>query len=241
VNEAALTATRRSSDQVTLEDFTIAVERLVAGLEKKSRILSARERQITSVHEMGHAMIALALPGVDPVHKVSIIPHGLGALGFTLQRPTEDRYIATRHDLEDKMTVLLGGRAAELVTFGELSTGAADDLVKASELARDMVMRLGMDATVGHVVYGGPAGPFLGPTALIAPESRMYSEGTARDIELAVRQLVAQALDRAIAILTANRPALDEGAARLRERESLMREELPAVTWSAPVPTSLAT
>ncbi len=232
VNEAALTATRRGSDQVTLADFTVAVERLVAGLEKKSRILSARERGITSIHEMGHALIALALPGVDPVHKVSIIPHGLGALGFTLQRPTEDRYIATRHELEDKMTVLLGGRAAELVTFGELSTGAADDLVKATELARDMVMRLGMDATVGHVVYGAPAGPFLGPSALIAPESRMYSEATARDIELAVRQLVAQALERAIAILHANRSALDEGAARLRDRETLTRDELPAVSWT---------
>ena len=237
VNEAALTATRRGSDQVVLEDFTVAVERLIAGLEKKSRILSARERGITSVHEMGHALIALALPGVDPVHKVSIIPHGLGALGFTLQRPTADRYIATRRELEDKMTVLLGGRAAELVTFGELSTGAADDLIKATELARDMVMRLGMDATVGHVVYGTAAGPFLGPAVLIAPESRMYSEATARDIELAVRELVAHALEQAVAILHANRAALDEGAARLRERESLMREELPVVTWSAPAPS----
>ena len=237
VNEAALTATRRGSDQVVLEDFTVAVERLIAGLEKKSRILSARERGITSVHEMGHALIALALPGVDPVHKVSIIPHGLGALGFTLQRPTADRYIATRRELEDKMTVLLGGRAAELVTFGELSTGAADDLIKATELARDMVMRLGMDATVGHVVYGTAAGPFLGPAVLIAPESRMYSEATARDIELAVRELVAHALEQAVAILHANRAALDEGAARLRERESLMREELPVVTWPAPAPS----
>ncbi|MEI6739944.1 MAG: ATP-dependent zinc metalloprotease FtsH [Gemmatimonadaceae bacterium] len=240
VNEAALTATRRGSDHVALEDFTVAVERLVAGLEKKSRILSVRERGITSVHEMGHALIALALPGVDPVHKVSIIPHGLGALGFTLQRPTEDRYIATRRELEDKMTVLLGGRAAELVTFGELSTGAADDLVKATELARDMVMRLGMDATVGHVVYGAAAAPFLGPTGLIAPESRMYSEATARDIELAVRELVAHALEQAVAILHANRSALDDGATRLRERESLMRDELPVVTWPAPAPSGNA-
>jgi cell division protease FtsH len=230
VNEAALVATRLGSDAVTLEHFTAAVERIVAGLEKKSRVLSPRERRITSYHEMGHALVALATPGADPVQKVSIIPHGLGALGFTLQRPSEERYIATRPELEGKMAVLLGGRAAEIVAFGELSTGAADDLVKATELAREMVMRHGMDETVGHVVYGERPGAFLGPGALVAPESRLYSEETAREIERAVRGLVQHALDRSVAILMLNRGALDDGARALQERETLTREQLPAVS-----------
>jgi cell division protease FtsH len=229
VNEAALTATRRGSDSVGIPDFTAAVERIVAGLEKKSRVLNPRERTITSYHEMGHALVALAIPGADPVQKVSIIPHGLGALGFTLQRPSEERYIATRSELEGRMTVLLGGRAAELVAFGELSTGAADDLVKATELAREMVMRHGMDETVGHVVYGEQPGAFVGARSLVAPESRIYSEETAREIERAVRGIVAAALARATGILTLNRGALDDGARLLQERETLTREQLPAV------------
>ncbi len=238
VNEAALAATRRGAPTVTLDDFTIAVERIVAGLEKKSRVLSPREREITAYHEMGHALVALGTPGADPVHKVSIIPHGLGALGFTLQRPSEERYIATQAELEGKMAVLLGGRAAELVAFGELSTGAADDLVRATELAREMVMRHGMDETVGHVVYGEQAGAFTGSRALIAPESRLYSEETAREIELAVRELVQRALDRAVAILTLNRKALESGAQLLRQHETLTREQLPEVT--APSPSTAA-
>ena len=233
VNEAALAATRRASDAVTLADFTVAVERIVAGLERKSRVLSERERTITSYHEMGHAIVALATPGADPVHKVSIIPHGIGALGFTLQRPSEERYIATRAELEAKMTVLLGGRAAELVAFRELSTGAADDLVKATELAREMVMRHGMDPTVGHVVYGEAPARFLDTRGLLAPESRLCSEETAREIEHAVRALVQHALDRAIAILTLHRAELEQGARLLRERETLTKDELPVI---APMP-----
>ena len=132
------------------------------------------------------------------------------------------------------MTVILGGRAAELVAFGELSTGAADDLVKATELAREMVMRYGMDETVGHVAYGSPSGAFLGTPTLVAPESRMYSEETAREIERAVRQLVANALERAVKILTLNRAALDDGATRLREHETLTQDQFPAVVQLAP-------
>lgn len=230
VNEATLAATRRGAEAVALQDFTVAVERLIAGLARKSRILTPREREITAYHEMGHAIVALATPGADPVQKVSIIPRSIGALGYTLQRPTEDRYIATRGELEAKMTVLLGGRASELVVFNELSTGAADDLVHATELAREMVMRHGMDATVGHVVYGESQPSLLGPRLLVAPESRMYSEQTAREIELAVRALVQQALDRAVATLVLNRSALDDGARRLGERETLNRDELPSVT-----------
>ena len=144
VNEAALLATRRGANSVTMADFNNAIERIVAGLEKRNRLLNPREREIVAYHEMGHALVALALPGVDPVHKVSIIPRGVGALGYTIQRPTEDRFLMTRRELEDKMAVLLGGRSAELIVFGHLSTGAADDLRRVTDIARSMVTRYGM-------------------------------------------------------------------------------------------------
>ncbi len=227
VNEAALVATRRNADVVTADDFSAAVERLVAGLARKSRVLGKREREITAYHEMGHALVALGTPGADRVQKVSIIPHGIGALGFTLQRPSEDRYIATRAELEGKMAVLLGGRAAELIAFNELSTGAADDLVKATELAREMVMRFGMDATVGNVVYGEPRAMLLGGPSSLAPESRLYSDQTAREIENAVKSLLDSALGRAVALLASNRGVLDDCVRRLIERETLTSEQLP--------------
>ena len=145
VNEAAIVATRRNGDAVTLDDFTVAIERIVAGLEKRSRILSPEERRRVAYHEMGHALVAATLPGVDPVHKVSIIPRGVGALGYTMQRPTEDRFLLARHDLENRVAVLMGGRAAEALIFdGEVSTGASDDLQRATEIATEMVTRYGM-------------------------------------------------------------------------------------------------
>ncbi|MFN6961040.1 MAG: ATP-dependent zinc metalloprotease FtsH, partial [Rhodocyclaceae bacterium] len=153
VNEAALVATRRKADAVGMSDFTAAIERLVAGLEKKSRVLNEQERRTVAYHEMGHALVALALPGTDPVHKVSIVPRGIGALGYTIQRPTEDRYLMTREELENKIAVLLGGRAAEKLVFGRLSTGAADDLAKATDIARDMITRYGMDEELGFIAY----------------------------------------------------------------------------------------
>src|SRR5579863_6484792 len=153
VNEAALLATRRSADSVTLADFTNAMERIVAGLEKRNRLLNPKEREIVAHHEMGHALVAFSLPGSDPVHKVSIIPRGVGALGYTIQRPTEDRFLMTREELESKMAVLLGGRAAELTVFGHLSTGAADDLRRVTDIAHSMVTRYGMSECLGGVVY----------------------------------------------------------------------------------------
>ena len=234
VNEAALAATRRGGATVNFDDFQVAVERIVAGLAKRSRVLSARERQITAYHEMGHALVALATPGSDPVQKVTIIPHGLGALGFTLQRPSEERYIATQTELEAKLTVMLGGRAAELTVFGELSTGAADDLVRATALARDMVSRLGMDETVGHVVYGQTSAPFIAQPAYSPAEPPPFSNQTAREIEMGVRRRVQDALDRALAVLAANRDALDDGAHRLIEKETLTRDELPSPVHRAP-------
>ncbi|HET7233566.1 MAG TPA: ATP-dependent zinc metalloprotease FtsH [Longimicrobium sp.] len=236
VNEAALAATRRGAAAVALEDFTAAIERIVAGIARTTRVLSPREREITAYHETGHALVALATPGADPVQKVSIIPRGIGALGYTLQQPREDRYIATRAELRARLAVLLGGRAAERVVFGELSTGAADDLVRATELAREMVMRYGMDDTVGNAVYAAPGGELAGGHALIAPESRMYSEQTAREIEQAVRVLLALALDGAVEILERDRPALDRCARRLLERETLSREELVALAAPAGAP-----
>jgi cell division protease FtsH len=227
VNEAALFATRRGGDAVTLADFTAAVERIVAGLEKKSRILNPKEREIVAHHEMGHALVALALPGTDPVHKVSIIPRGIGSLGYTIQRPTEDRFLMTREELENKMAVLLGGRAAEHVVYGHLSTGAADDLAKVTDIARGMVMRYGMDEHLGNLSYQNEPSPLL-PT-VPAASSRNYSEETARDIDRAVRAISEAAFDRAVAILEANRVALDQGARQLLQKETLAEEEIAAI------------
>jgi cell division protease FtsH len=227
VNEAALLATRRGADAVSLEDFTQAVERIVAGLEKKSRVLNETERRVVAHHEMGHALVAMALPGTDPVHKVSIIPRGVGALGYTIQRPTEDRFLMTREELENKMAVLLGGRAAEEVCFGHLSTGAADDLVKVANIARGMVMRYGMVESLGPLAYEEERAPFLGGMQVPAP--REYSEQTAREIDVAVREIVKTAHDKAHAILTRDKALLERGAALLLQKETLAEDELAAL------------
>ena len=227
VNEAALVATRRNAEAVALADFTAAIERIVAGLEKKNRILNPLERKVVAYHEMGHALVALSLPGSDPVHKISIIPRGISALGYTLQRPTEDRFLMTRAELENKMAVLLGGRAAELLVFGELSTGAADDLVKVTEIARSMVMRYGMDEALGSVAYEGQRAVFLPEAQPLMP--RDYSEETAGCIDQAVRQRVEQALARASALLQERRAVLEAGAQKLLQQETLVEADLRAL------------
>ncbi len=232
INEAALLATRRGADAVAMDDFNQAVERIVAGLEKKNRLLNPHERRVVAFHEMGHALVAKALPGMDLVHKVSIIPRGIGALGYTIQRPTEDRFLMTRRELENKMAVLYGGRAAEMVVFGEVSTGAADDLQKITDIARAMVQRYGMEDNLGQVVFErqrhalfGEGVPDLGP--------REYSEETAREIDCAVRSLTNRARELAVAVLRANRAALDAGAERLLETETLLAADIPEVTTFA--------
>jgi cell division protease FtsH len=225
VNEAALVATRRRADDITMEDFNMAIERIVAGLEKKNRLLNPREREIVAHHEMGHAIVAAAIPGCDPVHKISIIPRGIGALGYTIQRPTEDRYLMTREELEAKMTVLLGGRAAEHVVYGHLSTGAADDLSKATDIARNMTTRYGMAGSLGPMTYESEPSGFLGP---LGGTRRLYAEETAREIDVAVREIVQGAFERARAILLRNRPLLDETARALLTRETLADKELAA-------------
>jgi cell division protease FtsH len=223
VNEAALAATRRNAEAVERIDFDVAVERIVAGLEKKTRLLNVREREFVAFHEMGHALVAAASLSADPVHKVSIIPRGLGALGYTLQRPAEDRFLMTRAELEGRLSVLLGGRAAETLVFQHTSTGAADDLSRATDIARDMAMRFAMVPELGPVSYETEPTGFLGsqPT-----QRRNYSEQTAREIDVAVRDIVSQAFSRSEAVLKARRLTLERGARLLLERETLVDADL---------------
>ena len=231
VNEAALLATREHADAVSMTHFTRAIERLIAGLEKKSRLLNEHERRIVAHHEMGHALVAMALPGVDPVHKVSIVPRGVGALGYTIQRPTEDHYLISREQLENRIAVLLGGRAAERLIFGHLSTGAADDLAKATDIARDMIMRYGMDDALGSVVYEPSRPTFLeqqGELPTLA--GNRFSEETARRIDQAVRDLIARQAERALSVLERNRPLLERCASELLQQETLDEEQLQALT-----------
>ncbi|NQV98156.1 MAG: ATP-dependent metallopeptidase FtsH/Yme1/Tma family protein [Rhodospirillales bacterium] len=229
VNEAAILATRRDGQSVTMADFTAAIERIVAGLEKKSRLINPHERHVVAHHELGHAFVALALPGADTVHKVSIIPRGISALGYTIQRPTEDRYLMTRPELTNKMAILLGGRAAEQLFFNEISTGAADDLDRASDIARNMVMRYGMDEKLGHVTYDDPQSSFLGDIPVGGPRVRRLSEETTRDIDRAVRKLIEGAFDQATEILKIHKALLAKTAELLLERETLTADELPKI------------
>ncbi len=229
VNEAALLATRRSGDNVTLEDFTQAIERIVAGLEKRNRILNPHERDVVAHHEMGHALVAMALPGVDPVQKVSIIPRGIGALGYTLQRPTEDRFLMDRSELMNRMAVLLGGRAAESLMYDEVSTGAGDDLAKATDIARSMVMRFGMDKTLGQVAYEPERSALLETPGAPNWQSRQYGEATAEAIDAAVRSLIESAFQRAVSILTVNRALLDQAAKDLLAKETYSFDELKLI------------
>jgi cell division protease FtsH len=230
VNEAALVATRRKGDTITTADFTAAIERIVAGLERKNRLLNPREREIVAHHELGHAIVAAALPGTDPVHKISIIPRGIGSLGYTIQRPTEDRYLMTRTELENKMAVLLGGRAAEQLVYGHLSTGASDDLSKVTDIARSMVTRYGMaPAELGPIAYETEPNNFLGQSM---GGRRLYGEATAREIDVAVRALVEAQLQRAGAVLATNRPLLERAAHALLESETLSGPELDAILSS---------
>src|SRR5208337_1619218 len=238
VNEAAVVATRRNSAQVTFEDVTVALERIVAGLEKKSRILTPPERRRVAYHEIGHALVAASLPGVDPVLKVSIIPRGVGALGFTMQRPTEDRFLLARSDLENRIALLMGGRAAEVMVFdGDVSTGAADDLQRATEVAQEMVTHYGMAESLGNRVYAPPRHSFLGDIAL-PPMRGEISEQTTREIDLAVRELVETAERRALAVLQARRADLDAGAALLLEHETLTADDFPPLRRGAEAATT---
>lgn len=228
VNEAAIVATRRGADAVSLDDFTAAVERIVAGVERKSSVLRPNERRVVAFHEMGHALAASSLPAMDPVHKVSIVPRAIGSLGYTLQRPTEDRFLISCQMLKDRIVVLMAGRAAEHLVFGQISTGAADDLARATDIARQLITRFGMSATLGQSVLERQSSSFLGermPSAM----DKDYSEQTAREVDLEIRALLDEGYHRATALLEGRRADLDAGALLLLEKETLTPEEFPPI------------
>ena len=229
VNEAALLATRRKASEVGMEDFTHAIERIVAGLEKKNRLLNPREREIVAYHEIGHALAALSLPGTDPIYKISIIPRGVGALGYTLQRPTEDRFLMTKQELEQKVAVLLGGRAAEKLIFNHLSTGASDDIARATNIARSMVTHYGMDPVIGSVVYEDSQQAFPGQQGS-GVNGYMISDSTAQKIDASVRTIMEDTFAVAYRIMETNRVILEKCARILLEKETLLEKELVELT-----------
>jgi cell division protease FtsH len=225
INEAALLAARKGKDAVDMLDLDEAVDRVIGGLERKSRVLSEKERDIVAHHEIGHALVASSLPGADPVHKVTIIPRGVGALGATYQLPLEDRYLLTRSEFEDRIAVLLGGRAAEEVVYGEISTGAHNDLDRATEMARLMVMQYGMSETLGPMTFGG------GQQALFLKGSglgheREYSDETAQVIDSETRGIIDKIYDRVRGLITDRKPVLLAAAAELKAKETIEGDRL---------------
>jgi cell division protease FtsH len=226
VNEAALLAARKDKAAVEMADFEEAIDRLVAGLEKRSRVLSEKERDIVAHHEMGHALVAVSVPHADPVHKITIIPRGIAALGMTYQLPTEDRFLLTRSELEDRIAVLLGGRVAEELVYGEVSTGAHNDLDRATELARLMVMKYGMSERVGLATFGDRTSLFLRGPGMPWAGERDWSEETARAIDAEVREILDRNHDRVRGILTTKKATLVAAAAELKRVETLDGERL---------------
>ena len=235
VNEAAIVATRRGADAVSLDDFTAAVERIVAGVERKSSVLRPEERQVVAYHEMGHALAASSLPAMDPVHKVSIVPRAIGSLGYTLQRPTEDHFLISCQMLKDRIVVLMAGRAAEFLAYGQISTGAADDLARATDIARQLITRFGMSPELGQSVLERQSATYLGERMQGMGE-KDYSEQTAREVDLGIRSLLDEAYGRAKALLESRRADLDTGARLLLEKETLTPEEFPALLPLKPAP-----
>jgi cell division protease FtsH len=225
INEAALLAARKGKDAVDMADLDEAIDRVIGGLERKSRVLSEKERDIVAHHEIGHALVASSLPGADPVHKVTIIPRGVGALGATYQLPLEDRYLLTRSELEDRIAVLLGGRAAEEVVYGEISTGAHNDLERSTEMARLMVMQYGMSETLGPMTFGGGQQALFLKGAGIMPE-REFSDETARVIDAETRAIVDKIYDRVRGLITDRKPVLLSAAAELKAKETLEGDRL---------------
>lgn len=234
VNEAALLAARRKASTVESCDFDNALERMIAGVERRTRLLSRKERRTVAFHEMGHALVGIMLAGVDQVQKVSIIPRGVSALGYTVQRPVEDRFLLTRSELVNKLAALMGGRAAEVLVFGEASTGAADDLEKATQLAKSMVMRYGMDEQIGLVTIAEEQSKFLMPVEM---GSSAHSPDTMREVDCAVHDLLRDAFDRAMAVLTENRDWLERAGQQLLQDETLTREEILDCQHERKLPT----
>ncbi|MBP1730672.1 MAG: FtsH-2 peptidase [Deltaproteobacteria bacterium] len=225
VNEAALLAARKNKSAVHMAEFEEAIDRVIAGLEKKNKVMSRKEKEIVAYHESGHALMAELLHTTDPVHKISIIPRGIAALGYTMQRPTEDRYLMTRPELLDKLAVLLGGRVAEEVIFGEVSTGAHDDLSKATDIAKSMVKEFGMSEKLGHITFEKDRrSMFLDVTPTLS--SKDYSDETAREIDSEIKRIVENTYNVVKQTLTENKELLEKVASTLLEKEVLEGEEL---------------
>jgi len=224
VNEAALLATRAGRDKITMDDFEEAIDRVVAGPARKSRVVSQKEKRVVAYHEVGHAMVSSLLPNADPVHRISIVPRGYRALGYTLQLPAEDKYLATRSELLDQITSLLGGRAAEELVFGEITTGAASDIERATELARKMVCQLGMSEKLGPLSWGKTEQEiFLGKELT---RMKNYSERVANQIDEEVKNIVSSCYEKAKEIIEKHRKQLDEVVDILLEREVIEGSEL---------------
>lgn len=229
VNEAALLSARKGKTSVTMEEFEEAIDRVVAGLEKKKRVMSKREKEIVAYHETGHALMAELLETTDPVHKISIIPRGIAALGYTLQLPTEDRYLMTRQELLDRLCVLLGGRVAEEIVFEEISTGAQNDLARATDIAKSMVKEYGMSEKLGHMTFEKERRPLFLDINPSFGGGKDYSEATAKEIDGEVRRIVEESYTRVKTLLTEKREALEKVARTLLDKESIDGEELRAM------------
>jgi cell division protease FtsH len=232
VNEAALLAARHDKTAVEMKDFDEAIDRVIAGLEKK-RVMSDKERRIVAYHESGHAIVASMLPGLDPVHKISIVQRGFGALGYTMQLPLEDRYLMTKTDLLGQLAVLLGGRSAEEIAFGEISTGAQNDLQRATDIARAMVTEFGMSETLGAVNYNGHKRNAFLDTPFMQ-ERGNYAEDTALKIDTEVKRILTEAHETARRVLRDRRQKLDQLSERLLEKEVIESEELMAILGPVP-------
>ncbi|CAI4032613.1 ATP-dependent zinc metalloprotease FtsH [Nitrospira tepida] len=227
LNEAALLAVRRNKDVVELAELQEAVERVIAGLEKKNRVLNKMEKERVAHHEVGHALVALSIPGADSVHKISIIPRGIAALGYTMQLPTEDRFLMTKSELKNKIAVLLGGRAAEELIYQEVSTGAQDDLLKATDIAKSMVKSYGMSDKLGQVSFERDRQPLFLQTGQTSQGD--YSEETSREIDCEVREIIDAEFERARAVLRRHEPTLRKAAQVLLSKEVISGDELKAI------------
>jgi cell division protease FtsH len=228
VNEAALLAVRRGKDKVGLSELQEAVERVIAGLEKKNRVLNRQEKERVAHHEVGHALVALAIPGSDTVQKISIIPRGVAALGYTLQLPTEDRFLMTRSELENRIAVLLGGRVAEEIIYNEVSTGARDDLLKATEIAKSMIKAYGMSEKLGKVSFDSERQPMFLRTNQ-GPSGGDYSESTAQEIDAEVRRIIEEQYSRVTTLLTTQQKILRDAAEVLLQKEVISGDELKEI------------
>jgi cell division protease FtsH len=231
VNEATLLAVRKNKDKVDTEEFEQAIDRIIAGLEKKNRVLNDNEKKIVAYHETGHALVAAFTATAEKVHKITIVPRGIGSLGFTMQLPTEDRYLMSKTELLEKIDVLLGGRAAEELTFGEITTGAQNDLQKATNIARSMVTLYGMNDKLGHATYNEPGNQFLQQQQLF--QQKEISDETAKLIDDEVRTILDERMVIVRNLLATKKELLEKVATSLLEKETLESEEFFELVDSA--------